>query len=323
VGAAAVAAVCALTVLAACGDGGSSGGSGGDTDANGVTTITYGTVTPTANTVNLLVAVDQGFFTQNKINMVVKPLSNATTVLAGLGTDYDIATGFTPQEIIGRQQGLDVVVISGGTYDDAQHPGSGVVVTESSGINDLQGLTGKTVGCVGLTNAIFQAFQYQLRQQHVDAATIKGVAVPSATQQGQLAAGQISAAIGTYPFITSMKNAGMKDLGDPLRAVGDRVSLTNFVAPAAWAKNNPDAISRFRKALDEANQWMADNPDKVPAILVKYTGTPEEAAKTAPLPGYTTDFTAADVDQWMTVLKSVVPNFSSTLTYAELAPEFG
>ena len=338
---AAVAAVAALSlVLVGCSSNNSTGGAGATTGstqppansaaaptgespapsgATGpLTTVTYGTVTPTANTINIDVAIDEGFFTKRGINIQIKSLSNATTVMNALGQDYDIATGFAPAEITASNQGLKLKIIAGGAYDSADHPGTSVVVAANSGISSLGDLAGKTVGCVGLTNAIWQGFQYDLAQQKVDASKVKGVVVPSAAQQAQLAAGQIQAAVGTQPFITQMTGAGMKDLGDPLRAVGDKVALTNFVATTDWANAHPDLVKSIREALDEANQWIVANPDKLVPILVKYTGQDEAASKAAPLPGYETTFTQDDFNQWVKVLTTVVPDFKTTLTYDQL-----
>ena len=283
-----------------------------------LTTVTYGTVTPTANTINMQVAIEEGFFAQHGIQIQIKNLSNATTVMNALGQDYDIATGFPPAEITASNQGLKLKVIAGGAYDDASHPGTDIVVTADSGITDLKGLQGKTVGCVGLTNAIWQGFQYALAQGGVDASTVKGVVVPSAAQQAQLQAGQIGAAVGTQPFITQMTGAGMKALGDPLRAVGDKVILTNFVATSDWATAHPDLVTGIQQALDQSNKWIAANPAGVVPILVKYSGQNEAAAKAAPLPGYDIKSPQSDFDQWVKVLTAVVPGFQTSVTYDSL-----
>jgi hypothetical protein len=44
-----------------------------------------------------------------------------------------------------------------------------------------------------------------------------------------------------------------------------------------------------------------------------------QVAQGAPLPDYTTSFTAADFSQWMTVLSTVVAKFKPTLTFNQLA----
>jgi NitT/TauT family transport system substrate-binding protein len=308
--------------LTACSSGGSAGSGGSGGSGSGPFTITLGSVTPTANTINVFVADQEGFLAKNGLALNFRMLSNSLTVMSGLGKSYDMSFGFPPQEIIGRQQGLDVTVVASLAYDDPTHPGSGLVVPAGSSISNLSGLTGKTVGCVGLTDDLYEGFLYELDKAHVDTSGVKGIAVPSAAQQAQLTAHKISAAVGTYPFITEMKKAGMKDLGDPLQSVGQKVAETNLVTTTQFAATHKTQMAHLRTALDEANAWIKAHPSQVVPILVKWSGQSEAAVKAAPLPGYDTAFTETEFNQWMTVLKTVVPNFHSSATYAQVSAGF-
>lgn len=315
------AAALAVGVLAvsACGAGGGSGDSGGSgTSSTGDFTIVLGSVTPTANTINVLVAQQEGFLAKNHLSLDFKQLSNSLTVMSGLGHSYDMAFGFVPQEIIARGQGVDLTVVSDLAIDDPTHPGAGLMVPAGSSVKGLADLTGQAVGCVGLTDDLYEGFQYELHQQGIDPTKVKGIAVPSAAQQAELSANKISASIGTYPFVTEMKNAGMEDLGDPLQAVGKTVSETNLVTTTAYAQSHKKQMAELRTALDETNAWIPGHLSQVIPILVKWSGQSEAATKVAPLPSYQTAFTPDEFNQWITVLKTVVPNFHSTATYQQL-----
>jgi NitT/TauT family transport system substrate-binding protein len=313
----------ALVALSACSSsGGSSGTSNSDgsgSSASGTFNLVVGSVTPTANTIDLFVAQQEGFLAKNHLNLDFKPLSNSLTVMSGLGKSYDMAFGFLPQEIIARGQGIDLTVVTSLAYDDAQHPGSGLIVPAGSSIQSLSDLANVTVGCVGLTDDLYEGFLYDLHKAGIGSSTIKGIAVPSAAQQAELTANKISAAIGTYPFVTEMLKAGMKNLGDPLQSVGSLVSETNLVTTTQFAATHQTQMADLRKALDEANAWMTTHQSQVIPILVKWTGQNTAAAEAAPLPGYATSFTATEFNQWMTVLKTVVPNFQSSVTYQQLS----
>jgi NitT/TauT family transport system substrate-binding protein len=310
-----------LVALSACGGG--SGNSGGDsaasdTGSNGNFNIVLGSVTPTANTINIFVAQQEGFLAKNHLNLDFKQLSNSLTVMSGLGHSYDMAFGFLPQEIIARGQGIDLTVVTDLAIDDPTHPGSGLIVPAGSSIKSLSDLPSQTVGCVGLTDDLYEGFQYELYKAGIDPSKVKGIAVPSAAQQAELSAKKISAAVGTYPFITEMENAGMKDLGDPLQAVGKTVSETNLVTTTAYAQSHKKQMAELRTALDETNAWIPTHLSQVIPILVKWSGQSEAASKAAPLPSYSTAFTQDEFNQWITVLKTVVPNFQSTVTYQQL-----
>jgi ABC-type nitrate/sulfonate/bicarbonate transport system substrate-binding protein len=92
------------------------------------------------------------------------------------------------------------------------------------------------------------------------------------------------------------------------------------VATQSWAASHKTLPAHLRKAVDEADNWMAANPAKVGPILLKYTAQSaaavQETLKT--LPGMSTAFTQTQFNEWVTVLKTVVPNFHSTVTYSQL-----
>lgn len=317
------AAAAAIGVLAvsACGaaGGGSGGSSGGSkTDSSGNFTIELGSVTPTANTINILVAQQEGFLAKNHLGLDFKQLSNSLTVMSGLGHSYDMAFGFVPQEIIARGQGVDLTIVSDLAIDDPTHPGSGLIVPAGSSIKSLADLPGKTVGCVGLTDDLYEGFQYLLYKNGLDSSKVKGIAVPTSAQQAELTAHKIDASVGTYPTVTEMTSAGMKNLGDPLQAVGKTVSETNLVTTTSFANSHKKEMAELRTALDQTNAWIATHHSQVVPILVKWTGQSEAAINAAPLPSYQTAFTQDEFNQWTTVLKTVVPNFHTTVTYQQL-----
>lgn len=60
---------------------------------------------------------------------------------------------------------------------------------------------------------------------------------------------------------------------------------------------------------------------KVGPIRQKYSKQSSAAVKEilGDLPDYSTTFTQAQFNEWITVLKTVVPNFQDTVTYQQLA----
>lgn len=324
----AVVAVSLVTVVsaAACGGGSSSNsGSGSSSPSASSTgsknfTLTFGSVRPTASAFQIWVAVSRGYFTQHHINFVFKKQSNALTVLEGVGKSYDMAASFPPQEILGATKGLDITVVSGASYNSANHPLTGIVVPAGSNIKSAADLVGKTVGCVGLTDALYEGFSYWLHQHGINPAQVKGVAVPSVAQQAELSAHKIDAAVATYPYITQMQNAGMKVIADPMNSVGPKVEAVDLVASTGFAKAHPQVLANLRAALQEAQTWMAQNPSKIAPIMEKWTGQSAKAVQQTvkDLPGYSTAFTQTQFNEWIKVLKTVVPNFSTTVTYKQL-----
>jgi NitT/TauT family transport system substrate-binding protein len=309
------------TLAAAAGCGGSGATATAGNAASKTTTITFGTVLPTASGINILVAKDEGFLAKNGINLQVKNLSDALTVLSDVGKSYNMAASFPPQEIIGLEHGLNITVVSGLSDDSTTHPETGIVVPAGSTITSAAGLVGKTVGCVGLTDDLYEGFLYWLHEHGIKESAVNGVEVPTIAQQAELSAHKINAAVATYPSIDQMTGVGMKNLGDPLRAVGSQVQALNLVTTPAWAAAHKTVLAHLRTALDQTDAWMAANPSKVGPILQKYSKQSSAAVKEilGDLPDYSTTFTQAQFNEWITVLKTVVPNFQDTVTYQQLA----
>lgn len=283
--------VAGALALTACG----SGGQAKQTASGG------GTIRIALNNTNDSLAVEvaqqQGFLAKRGITIKPTTLNDITLVPSLLGKQYDVGFSVAPIMIRAASSGVPIVAISGNNGDSPKDQAVQIYVRK--GITDVHQLAGKRIGAPTLTGNINIATKAWLASSGVDVSKEQFVQVPTPNMIDQLQGGKVDAVEIIYPFITLAKQAGFTTLGDPERVLsGDYVGGTYWAADKNWAKANPKLVANFRAAMDDADKWIAANPDKAYQIAANYTKVSVAKAKLAPLGAFTTDISGADLKIW-------------------------
>ena len=274
------------------------------TTASGPTQLRVSYV-PATTTLPLHVAKAQGIFERNNLDVTLTEAANISDIPATLGRQFDIALGTATDLIRAGAAGIDVVQIAGNTVSSKANPFVQVIVKPSSGITDVTGLRGKTVGSPTLSGVIHVGVLYWAKQNGVNPADIRGVEAPSPNLPDQLTAGRIDAAEALEPFASNLKRAGNVSIGDPFSPIADPLATNFWIAQGSWARSNRDAVRRFVDSLKEAQSSIEQNPTEARRILQGYTGMPAPVATSVPLPTYNFDVRADDLNRWLEVLRDV------------------
>ena len=303
-----VAVVAALGLLgAACGGGDdSSSQSQGTTEttAAGPTALRVSYV-PATTVLPLHIAKAQGFFAQNNLDVTLTEAANISDIPATLGRQFDLALGTATDLIRAGAAGVDVVQAAGNTNSTKANPFVKVIVKPDSGITDVAGLRGKTVGTPTLSGVIHAAVKYEAKQKGVDPSTIGGVEAPTPNLPDQLRAGRIDAVEALEPIASQLIRAGNVAISQPFDSIGDPLATNFWLAQGAWANKNRDAVARFVTSLKQGEAFIAQNPTEARRILQEYTKLPEAVASSVPLPTYNFDIRAGDLDSWVKVLQDI------------------
>lgn len=299
-------AVVALGLVAvACG-----GGESGTTTAQTATTVGGPTslriaYVPATTVLPLHVAKAQGFFEKNNLDVTLTEAANISDIPATLGRQFDISIGTATDLIRAGAAGVDVVQVSGNTVSTKANPFVKLIVKPDSGITDITGLRGKTVGSPTLSGVIHAAVKYSAKQRGVDPSTISEVEAPTPNLPDQLRAGRIDAVEALEPIASQLIKAGNVSIATPFDAIADPLATNFYLAQGSWASKNRDAISRFVGSLKQAQAFIESNPAESRKVLQDYTKLPEAVASTVPLPTYNFDIRAGDLDTWVKVLKDI------------------
>jgi NitT/TauT family transport system substrate-binding protein len=270
-------ALTAVTALAAgCS---SSGGSGVDSIAGNLPT-NYGPAEQTTLNVGVVPAMDSaGFFVAQSEGLFAKE---------GLKINYSAATS---SETAIDQQVKNQLQITAGNYVSYvqyayAHPstplwvisegsvmqqGAQVIFTmPKSHINTLSQLKGKLVGVNAPDNIDYLLGVSVLKENGIDSSLVKfptpedkdfaatDGAIPFPSMAGDLASGEIAAAIMPEPFASlAEQQYGAVPLADLNQGATTDFPIEGYVVTKAWAEQNPNTLKRFLAALS-AGQEIAD-----------------------------------------------------------------
>jgi NitT/TauT family transport system substrate-binding protein len=293
----------------------STGASSSGSSGSGNTTIRIA-LNNTSDSLPVVVAEKEGFFTKNHITIQPTTLADITVVPSLLGRQYDVGFTVAPIFINAVSAGVSAVMISG---NDGDSPTSqGVQVFVGKGITSAADLKGKRIGSPTLTGNINTATKAWLSANGVSPSSVQFVQVPTPNMTDELKAGQIDAAELIYPFISTAKADGLKSLGDPERSLtSSYLGGTYWAASSSWAKSNPAAVTEFRTAINEADAWIAANHQTAYQDIASYTGTSLSEAQESPLTVYTTNVSGADLKIWGNAMTKFA-GFTKTVNYSSL-----
>lgn len=238
---------------------------------------------PTLDNVPLHLAIEQGYFEREGLNVKVVPTPQGgvgvTAVIAGA---VDIAFGsYTPairaqyQDVAKKQGGLKLVA-------DATSLGDGtslIMVPPGSPAQDLSDLRGKVVAVVGLQTMTRLLTAAALRTNDVDPASVKFVEIPFQNTEAALLNGRVDAAFLTEPFVTAALKVGVQSLYDTNDGPVDDIPLTGYVATGDFVSQNPATLAAFQRAIQRGTKLAAERRDLVEPIVVKTSFTEPSIAR--------------------------------------------
>jgi ABC-type nitrate/sulfonate/bicarbonate transport system substrate-binding protein len=309
---AAIAVAVGLTVVG-CGSGGSGGG-----EASSDGTITLRVASNSNSTaLPFWVAQEQGFFKEQKLNIEYTKIENIATLPPALGSSFDIVLSTPTLAISSTAQGIPMVEVAGSSIDSDANPSSFLMVGKDSGITDVSGLGGKTIGVLNETGTLHVATLYWLKQKGVNLDSLKIVQVDGPAQADQLKSGRIDAVETVTPFSGQIKAVGGVSLGTPYRAMADTITPIYWAARADWAKGHSDAVKRFIAALDKGQQFIAANDADARKVLKAQTGYPDAVVANLTFPTFNTEVRQQDVELWLKAMKDAT-GFSGNVNPADL-----
>lgn len=233
------------------------------------------------------VAKEVGYFDKHGLDFEFSLTTNTTMTPAALMSETVQIGGITPPMILqANEQGLDLVVVAGGTATPDPAGTSGMLARTGSGIKTAQDLIDRKIGVPGLGGTFDILAKKWVQSKGVDFRKITWVEVPFTRMGDTMKAGLVDVVAATLPFYARITDAKIGyDMGDLFAGVPDGSLLAFYGASRDWARKNPDAVKALRASLDEAVAFIADpsHTATVQTILAKYTKLPV-GAEPPPVP---------------------------------------
>ena len=227
----------------------------------------------------LFAARSQGFFERNGLKVDIKIAPSSDELRNGLAEGrWQIVHGAIDNSVAMVDVAkADAVIFMGGDN------GFNSLIAQSD-INALEDLRGKTVA-VDATNTAYAFLLYEiLKQKGLKRGAdyeVKATGASFRRYEAMVQDKSLKAGILNPPFSLRAVDAGLKDFGLAVKAVGAYQATGGFVM-RPWAQANADTVVRYVRAYVEGLRWALDpaNRDAATKLLVEGLKlSPELAAR--------------------------------------------
>jgi len=225
----------------------------------------------------LFAAQSQGFFERNGLKVDIKIAPSSDELRNGLAEGrWQIVHGAIDNSVAMVEVAkADAVIFMGGDN------GFNSLIVQGD-INAIEDLRGKTVA-VDATNTAYAFLLYEiLRQKGLKRGTdydVKAAGASFRRYEAMVQDKSLKAAVLNPPFSLRAVQAGLKDFGLAVKAVGAYQATGGFVM-RNWAQANSDTVVRYVRAYVEGLRWAVDpaNRDAAAKLLADGLKLPAELA---------------------------------------------
>lgn len=250
------------------------------------------------------VAKDQGFFEKHGLNIDMKAAPGGTAPIASVVAGSAQITTTTPTQLLqAGEQGIDLVILAGGTYPTGLPHSNGIVARSDSRIKTPSDMVGKKVGIGGFGSIVDVLARSWVRASGIDDRKINWVEIQFPQVADSLRSGLVDAATDTNPFMASVISSGAAYEVVDFNSVAAPGALTvGYVASRSWTDANRDTVTAFRQALRDAASFIADSShdDAIKAAIAKFTFLPPQAVGSVPISrSVGPDVTASALPFWI------------------------
>lgn len=227
-----------------------------------------------AGTSAAAIAQEKGFFTEEGLEVeLVKFLNGPSEVAAMLSGDIQFAYIGHGAHSLAIQGKVNVLFPNGLSKSEQ------IIIGKWSGVQDLAGLKGKTVGTqLGTSGDI--VLDIALRKAGLTKDDVKVVNMDVSGIVSSMVGKKVDAVSVWAPYTFEIS----KQLGDEVLVAA---SITNYldeaVFPSSWIvtpdyqNNNPEIVNKFTRAIFKAMDYRDANMDEAVEIVAKLNGTPADS----------------------------------------------
>lgn len=274
----AAAAVASVLALSACGSSEepAAGGEGGST------AITVG-VLPIPDTAALYLGVDQGFFTEEGLDVEIALTTGGAVAVPGVVSgDYDFAFGNYVSGMVAKDKGLPIEYVTNATSASETGGFQAVVVPKDSPIQQPADLSGKLVSVNNLANINDTTIRGVVDADGGDSSTIDftEVAFPDAVAAAE--GGSVDAAT-VNPWTPDMESE-FRVVTYNFTDFTPDLDIAGFFTTTERVQGEPELVESFRTAMNRSLEFAQQNPDEVRRIIATYTKIPEPVLAELTLP---------------------------------------
>jgi NitT/TauT family transport system substrate-binding protein len=257
---------------------------------SGLTRVTVG-VLPGADVAPLFVAVQEGLFAEQGIDLTIDSLaaSSADIINAVDEGRYDFGYADMISILAAQEGGAQLQIVSGAaaTSGDSRSDYAGIM-SQASDITSVADLEGRTVAidAAGTTNeAVVRA---AIDAAGVDSSTISFEAIPFINMRKAIAGGNVDAALVVEPYLTSARLAGMPLIAHPYAEFDENLTVSGYFASQSIVSENPELVKSFVAALAASFEHAEAAEGAVRTNISTYLASDAQVRTRLILPAFST-----------------------------------
>jgi NitT/TauT family transport system substrate-binding protein len=212
-------------------------------------------VVPALDSAGFFVALNEGLFKAQGLNVTFNAASSSQTVIADQAQGvYDITGGNYVSYIQAQQSGeanLDIFA-----EGSVMGPGAQAIYTvPDSPITSLADLKNQTIAINAPKDILYLLAASVLAEHGIAPGLVKFADVPFTDMVPEMQSGAVSAAVMPEPFASDAEQAdGSVPLVDLNQGATAAFPVAGYVVTKQWAQKNPHTLAAFYKALEEGQQ---------------------------------------------------------------------
>jgi NitT/TauT family transport system substrate-binding protein len=247
-----------LVLAAGCSAGGGTAAAESESDVHA--TLTVGVV-PALDSAGFFIAYYEGLFKAQGLTIIPKFVTSSETAMAlQVKGTYQITAGNYVSYIQAQQDGeanLDIFA-----EGSVMEPGAQDLYTmPDSPVKSLADLKGRTVAINAPNNILYLLAASVLSEHGIPVKDVHFVTkYPFPQIPGELSAGAVNAAVLPEPFASlAQEQYGAVPLADLNQGATTSFPVEGYVATKQWAKQHPQTLAAFYRALEEGQQIADTN----------------------------------------------------------------
>jgi len=246
------------------------------------------------------VAANEGIFQKHGLEVEMKLVPNSSTTPAALVADsLQVATPTAPVTLQAIEQGLDLVVLAGGSYYAKGIEDVAVMVRPDSPVKTAKDFEGKRVATAGLNAFLHVLFRKWMSQNGGDYKKVTFTETPFAQQLDVLRSGQVDAILAVQPFLArALENNMGRVVAYYIADLPGETLAGWYVATRKWAEANPKQAAAFAAAIQEATALAEKDKEVIRKANLKYIPFPAEVQAKFPDARYRAVVPPEAVEKW-------------------------
>ena len=259
-------------LVAACGGGGDTESGDEESSSGGETTTLKVGVIPIADVAPLYVGIDQGFFADEGLEIEPQLASGGAVIVPSVVSgDFQVGFSNATSLLIAASQGLPARDRRAGRGRWSRGEGGRGLGRgpghEGQRDPEPADLEGKTIAVNTLNNVGPLTINTALDKAGVDYESVEYTEVEFPDMVGALDQGRVDAAWVVEPFLSQGVAEGDVPIVYPYEETAPNLTVATWFTTSEYAEANPDVVDGFVRAINESNEYAAENPDAVRKAL--------------------------------------------------------